>query len=161
MGAILNKEMIYLGADHAGFELKEKIKEDLIKKGQKVADLGAHTLDKNDDYPDYAKAVADKVAADSSAKGILFCGSAEGVCIAANKVKGIRAVAVWSTTNAKMSRAHNDANVLCLSGGQTLEPIPATSFEEAREIVDTWLATPFSGAERHQRRIQKIHELEK
>ena len=153
--------MIYLGADHAGFELKEKIKEDLLKKGHEVEDLGAHTPDKNDDYPDYAKAVAEKVAADGTSKGILLCGSAEGVCIAANKVKGIRAVPVWDSLIAQKTREHDDANVLCLSGGQTLEPIPGTSFEEAQEIVETWLKTPFSGEERHIRRINKIHDLEK
>ena len=152
--------MIYLGADHAGFELKEKVKEYLKQKGLEVEDLGAHTLDKNDDYPDYAKAVADKVAADPSAKGILLCGSAEGICIAANKIKGIRAVAVWTTMSARLSREHNDANVLCLSGGQTLTPIPGTSFEDAKEIIDTWLSTPFSGEERHLRRINKISDLE-
>ena len=153
--------MIYLGADHAGFELKEKIKENLINKGEEVEDLGAYALDKNDDYPDYAKAVAEKVAAGGTSKGILFCGSAEGVCIAANKVKGIRAVPVWDSLIAQKTREHDDANVLCLSGGQTLEPIPGTSFEEAQEIVETWLKTPFSGEERHIRRINKIHDLEK
>ena len=152
--------MIYLGADHAGFELKEKVKDYLKQKGLEVEDLGAHTLDKNDDYPDYAKAVADKVAADPSAKGILLCGSAEGICIAANKIKGIRAVAVWTTMSARLSREHNDANVLCLSGGQTLTPIPGTSFEDAKEIIDTWLSTSFSGEERHLRRINKISALE-
>ena len=152
--------MIYLGADHAGFELKEKVKDYLKQKGLEVEDLGAHTLDKNDDYPDYAKAVADKVAADPSAKGILLCSSAEGIWIAANKIKGIRAVAVWTTMSAKLSREHNDANVLCLSGGQTLTPIPGTSFEDAKEIIDTWLDTPFSGEERHVRRIEKISALE-
>jgi len=152
--------MIYLAADHAGFELKEKVKEYLKQKGHEIEDLGAHTLDKNDDYPDYGAAVANKVSADQQSRGILFCGSAEGICIAANKVRGIRAVPVWTPINAKMSREHNDANVLCLSGGQTLSPIPGLSFEEAEEIVDVWLATPFSGAERHLRRIGKISALE-
>lgn len=152
--------MIYLGADHAGFALKEKIKEYLLGRGLKVEDLGAHALDKNDDYPDYAAAVAKKVAEDSASRGILFCGSAEGICIAANKFKGIRAVPVWTVLTAKMSRAHNDANVLCLSGGQTLIPIPGISFEEARAIVDAWLATSFSGEERHLRRLEKIKAIE-
>jgi len=152
--------MIYLGADHAGFELKEQVKEYLNQKGLEVEDLGAHALDKNDDYPDYGAAVAEKVSADPQSRGILFCGSAEGICIAANKIKGIRAVAVWTTISAKLSREHNDANVLCLSGGQTLTPIPGTSLEEAKEIVDTWINTPFSGEERHLRRINKISDLE-
>jgi len=153
--------MIYLGADHAGFELKEKVKDYLKQKGLEVEDLGAHALNKNDDYPDYGAAVAKKVTTDPErSRGILFCGSAEGICIAANKIKGIRAVAVWTTVSAKLSREHNDANVLCLSGGQTLTPIPGTSFEDAKEIIDTWLSTPFSGEERHLRRIEKISNLE-
>jgi ribose 5-phosphate isomerase B len=152
---------IYLASDHAGFGLKESIKPYLKEKGYEVEDMGAHTLEKNDDYPDYGYPAA-KVVADSkgSAKGILFCGSAEGICIVANKVRGIRAVAVWSKTNAKHSREHNDANVLCLSGGKTLDPIPSLSEDEAKEIIDTWLNTNFSGEERHVRRINKIKEVE-
>ncbi|HEX7456232.1 MAG TPA: RpiB/LacA/LacB family sugar-phosphate isomerase [Candidatus Nanoarchaeia archaeon] len=153
--------MIYLASDHAGFELKEKVKKYLQEKGLEIEDLGAHTLDKNDDYPDYGYPVAKKVAdSGGKAKGLLFCGSAEGICIVANKVKGIRAVAVWTTTNAKHSREHNDANVLCLSGGKTRTPIPGLSTDEAKKIIDIWLMTPFSGVERHKRRIDKIGKIE-
>lgn len=152
---------IYLASDHGGFELKEAIKSYLQKKGFEVEDKGAHSLDKSDDYPDYgfpaAKSVADS---NGTAKGILFCGSAEGMGVVANKVKGIRAVAIWSETNARLSREHNDANVLCLSGGGTLDPIPGLSVEEAKKIIDVWLSTDFSGAERHIRRIDKIKKIE-
>lgn len=152
---------IYLGSDHAGFELKESIKPYLKSKGYEIEDMGAHSYDKDDDYPDYGYPVAKAVAdSGSEPKGILFCGSAEGICVVANKVIGIRAVAVWSPTNAQHSREHDDANVLCLSGGKTRNPIPGLSVEEAKKIVDTWLETPFSGAERHKRRIEKIGKIE-
>lgn len=152
---------IYLGSDHAGFELKESIKPFIKNKGYEVEDMGAHSFDKGDDYPDYGYPVAKAVAdSDGKAKGILFCGSAEGISIVANKVKGIRAVVVWTTTNAKHSREHNDANVLCLSGGKTRTPIPGLSVDEAKKIVDVWLETPFSGEERHVRRLGKIKGLE-
>ncbi len=153
--------MIYLGGDHAGFELKEAIKQYLKEKGCEIKDFGAHSFDKDDDYPDFGYPVA-KAVADSNgkSKGILFCGSAEGICIVANKVKGVWAVAVWTPTNAKHSREHNDANVLCLSGGKTRSPIPGLSTDEAKKIVDAWLETPFSGEERHVRRLGKIKDLE-
>lgn len=153
--------MIYLGGDHAGFELKEAIKQYLKGEGYEIKDFGAHSFDKDDDYPDFGYSVARAVAdSDGKSKGILFCGSAEGICIAANKVKGVRAVAVWTPTNAKMSREHNDANVLCLSGGKTLSPIPGLSTDEAKKIIDGWLKTPFSSEERHKRRIEKIGKIE-
>jgi len=146
------KETIYLGADHAGFALKEHLKSFLQKKGYTVIDKGAHKLVKTDDYPDYAAKVA--TAVQKQGKGILVCGSAEGVCIAANKFKGIRAVAVWGLKNAKLSREHNDANVLCLSGWQ----LPKKTAERVAAI---WLKTPFSRAKRHVRRIKKIQRLER
>ncbi len=153
--------MIYLGGDHAGFELKEVIKQYLKEKGCEIKDFGAPSFNKDDDYPDFGYPVA-KAVADSNgkSKGILFCGSAEGICIVANKVKGVWAVAVWTPTNAKHSREHNDANVLCLSGGKTRSPIPGLSTDEAKKIVDAWLETPFSGEERHVRRLGKIKDLE-
>lgn len=153
--------MIYLASDHAGFELKEKVKTYLKEKGSEFEDLGAFNLDKADDYPDYACKAAKKVAdSNSGAKAILFCGSAEGMCIVANKVKGIRAVSVSTLVNARVSREHNDANVLCLSGGGTLSPIPGLSLEDAKNITETWLSTPFSGAGRHVRRLKKISDIE-
>ncbi|MBI4146888.1 RpiB/LacA/LacB family sugar-phosphate isomerase [Candidatus Woesearchaeota archaeon] len=139
--------MIHLAADHAGFKLKEHLKAFLQKKGHPVKDHGAHKLIKTDDYPDYAKKVATVVQKEG--KGILVCGSAEGICIAANRHKRIRATPVWTLTNAKLSRKHNDANILCLSGWEL-------SNKKAEKIVLTWLATPFSGEERHKRRIRKL-----
>lgn len=156
-----NDIMIYLGADHAGFKLKEQVKKYLANSGYedspvglgpRVFDLGAEKFDKNDDYPDYARKVALKVAL-SGDPGVLFCGSGQGVCIAANKVKGIRAVAVSNPRDAKLARQHNDANVLCLSG--------KLDFQIVQKIVKTWLETPFSGEKRHVRRIKKIQQLEK
>jgi len=144
--------IVHPGADHAGFALKEHLKKYLQKKGYKVKDFGAYNFVKTDDYPDYAAKVARAVQ--KKDVGILVCGSAEGVCIAANKIKGIRAVAVWNLQNAKLSRQHNDANILCLSGWQ----LPKKT---AEKIVMTWLTTPFSGIERHIRRINKIRRLEK
>ena len=146
----MEQKTVHIGADHAGFALKEHLKKFLQAKGYKVKDHGAHKYVKTDDYPDYAAKVA---KAARKGMGILVCGSAEGVCIAANKIKGIRAVPVWSLQNAKLSRQHNDANVLCLSGWQ----LPK---KQAEKIALTWLKTPFPGEKRHARRIQKIARLE-
>ncbi|OGY22927.1 MAG: hypothetical protein A2172_03260 [Candidatus Woykebacteria bacterium RBG_13_40_15] len=152
---------IYIASDHAGFELKEKIKNHLKENNYEVEDLGAHVLNKDDDYPDFAFVAAEKVAeSKGKSKAILFCGSAEGMCIAANKVRWVRAIAAWTPTTAQLSRERNDANVLCLSGGKTLVPIPGLSLEEAERIVDAWLSTEFSAEERHMRRLKKIEEFE-
>ena len=144
---------IYLGADHAGFELKEKIKEFLSKKNIYFEDLGCYNADSKDDYPDFAFKVGEKVIRRKDSKGILICGSGIGMCIAANKIKGIRAAFVLDSYGAKMSREHNDANVLCLRGREF-------SFDKALELADIWLKTKFSGEERHRRRIRKIGEYE-
>lgn len=146
------KQIIYVGADHAGFALKKHLKKFLQNKGYDVRDAGAYKLVKNDDYPDYGAKVAKAVQ--RGAKGILLCGSAEGICIVANKFRGIRAVAVWTVQNAKLSREHNDANILCLSGWQL-------SKKKAEKIALAWLETKFSEKERHKRRIRKIAALEK
>ena len=153
---------IYLGADHAGFAFKEAIKEWLEQEGRAVQDMGARVLDPDDDYPDFAASVARRAAQDPESRGILLCGSSEGICIAANKVKGIRAVAPLSKEAARLSRAHNDANVLCLPGGQMKTPVPelAMSLEKAKKLITVWLLTPFSNEERHARRIAKIAALE-
>ncbi len=143
---------VYLGADHAGFKLKQELKRFLHQQGYTVVDRGAHELDANDDYPQYAYTVA-KAVAQGKGAGILACGSAEGICIAANKVKGIRAVPVWTLRNARLSREHNDANVLCLSGWEL-------SLAQAKKIVKTWLQTAFSGEERHVRRLKEIERIE-
>jgi ribose 5-phosphate isomerase B len=142
---------VHIGADHAGFALKEHLKKFLQAKGYTIKDHGAHKLVKTDDYPDYAAKVSKAVQ--KKGMGILVCGSAEGICIAANKIRGIRGVAVWNLQNAKLSRQHNDANVLCLSGWQ----LPKKT---AEKIVLTWIKTPFSKEQRHVRRINKIKRLE-
>ena len=144
---------IYIGADHAGFELKEKIKLFLKKEDRSVADLGNTKYDLKDDYPDFAKKVAERVAKEG-ALGILLCGTGHGVCIVANKIKGIRAVTVTSTKDARLTREHDQSNILCL-GGRT------TSSGKARKIVKTWLNTPYSKEARHKKRIEKIVLIER
>lgn len=146
--------MIYLGADHGGFPLKAQIAEWLTEWKLPFVDLGAHTLDPADDYPAFAFAVAEAVSKEPNEhKGILACRSAGGVVIAANKVRGIRAVAPFNNLAAQHSREHNDANVLGLSGDwlQT---------DEVKQLLRTWLDTPFSGDARHARRLQAITDYE-
>jgi ribose 5-phosphate isomerase B len=143
---------IALGADHAGYELKENLKSYLAEGGHAVDDCGTAST-ASCDYPDFAHAVAARVAGGSAERGILVCGTGIGMAIAANKTPGVRAANVTSETLAQLSREHNDANVLTL-GARILDE------EQARKIVDVWLATPFAGG-RHQRRIDKIAELEK
>lgn len=150
---------IYLGADHAGFQLKEKIKHWLEAKKISYEDLGNLVYDPDDDYPVYTAKVARKVAQKNSI-GILICGSAEGVCIAANKVKGIRAVNPSSLIQTKLSREHENANILCLAGGQSKEPQPGISLLEAGKKITLFLHTKFSNAARHRRRITEIERLE-
>jgi len=146
--------MLYIGADHAGFGLKEKIKKYLAAKGVKFEDLGALKLDKKDDYPDFGARVAQGVAVNPKKnKGILVCGSAEGMGMVANKFPGVRAAVVYNEENAKKSREHNDANVLSISGWELSEA-------KAKRIVKAWLETKFSGG-RHARRLKKIEEIEK
>lgn len=144
---------IYLGADHAGFELKEKLKSWLKKNKFNYLDLGSHTFNPDDDYPDFAEKVA-KRAAKEKALGILVCGSAQGMCIAANKVPGARAVIPFSVKEARLSREHNDANIICLSGW-------GTPFLRATKILEKFLTTTFSKDVRHVRRINKIKRIEK
>ena len=143
---------IALGADHAGYQLKDRIKQHLEQQGIAVCDEGTSSAE-SVDYPDYARAVAHEVSGQRADLGILVCGSGIGMAIAANKVEGIRAANVSSEYEAQMSREHNNANVLAL-GARILQP------EEALRIVDKWLATPFAGG-RHERRVEKITALEK
>lgn len=145
--------MIYIGADHRGFELKEELKRRLTNDGIEVEDLGNETLDPADDYVDYAKAVAQTVANDSESKGILICGSGVGVDMAANKVKGVRSCLVFDQKRAIQSREHEDANILCLGSDILIA-------DDAYEIVKVFIQTPFSGEERHIRRLNKLKELE-
>jgi ribose 5-phosphate isomerase B len=143
---------IALGADHAGFELKEKIRQHLADKGIAVDDVGTHSSQPVD-YPDYARRVGEEVVAKQAERGILICGSGIGMAIAANKVPGIRAANGSSEVEAQLSREHNDANVLTL-GARLLE------HNLALKIVDRWLSTPFSGGH-HLRRVEKISEIER
>lgn len=149
---IVREKPIYLGADHAGFKLKEQIKKELKKMSYPFEDLGNTRFDKNDDYPDFAYKVAKKVALENS-KGILFCGSSQGVCIVANKVFDIRAVSANTVEEAVKTREHNNANVLCLSGWNL-------SQKKASEIIKAWLNTGFSSEERHKKRVNKIKRIE-
>ena len=143
---------IAIGADHAGYAAKEEVMGWLRDWGHEVDDLGTHGPDPVD-YPLYAVRVAAQVAGRRDDLGILVCGSGIGVCIAANKVPGIRAAYVTDTYSAKMSRAHNDANVLCL-GARVTGP------ELMKELVSAFLASSFEGG-RHQRRIEQIEKIEK
>jgi ribose 5-phosphate isomerase B len=143
---------ISLGADHAGYELKNQIKEHLQHKGISVQDEGTNSPD-SVDYPDFARLVAHDVAQQRADLGILVCGSGIGMAITANKVEGIRAANVSSEYEAQMSREHNNANVLAL-GARILNP------DQARAIVDKWLATKFAGG-RHERRVEKISQIER
>ncbi len=143
---------VYIGADHAGFLLKEKIKKWLVKKKILVEDLGNLKLDKNDDYPDYALKVARKVVS-SGSKGILCCGSSQGVCVTANKVRGVRAVTPVTVKETQLAREHLDANVICLSGWNTPSSL-------GMKIIAQFLQTSFSQEERHVRRINKIKKIE-
>lgn len=142
---------IALGADHAGWELKEACKAWLIDHGHQVLDFGTHSPE-SVDYPDYAAQVAEAVAVAKVDRGVLVCGTGIGMAITANKVPGVRAAACSDTFTARMSREHNDANVLCL--GARL-----TSREMARDILQIWVDTPFAG-DRHARRVGKINALE-
>jgi ribose 5-phosphate isomerase B len=142
---------IAIGSDHAGYHLKEAIKRRLVESGAEVDDLGT-TSEASVDYPDYAAAVARRVASGASGRGILVCGTGIGMAMAANKVHGIRAASVENLESARLSREHNDANVLTL--GARITPT-----DLALAIVRVFLDTPFAGG-RHQRRVDKIMALE-
>lgn len=142
--------IIYIGADHRGFELKEYLKKYLADSGHQVIDLGNDHYDPNDDYPDFAKLVAEKVSVDPEInRGILICRSGAGVDIVANKFKGVRSALVTDVKQAELVRKDDDTNILSLASELTNE-------EQAKKIVDTWLKTPFSGIEKDARRIKKI-----
>lgn len=144
-----HKFKIYLGADHAGFRLKTAIKKHLDENGWSYKDLGDNKMVADDDYPDYAKKVASAVAKGKNNFGILVCGSGHGMAIAANRHKKIRAILGFSAESAIVARHDSDSNVLCLAGR-------FLSTEHALNIVDRFLNTPFSGEERHTRRIKKL-----
>ena len=149
---------IFIASDHAGYKVKEMIRQFIIQLGYDVKDFGPSNEDFVD-YPDFAFKVAEAVSSSKSQMGILICGTGLGMCIAANKVKGIRAVSVHDKFTAEMSRCHNDANILCLGA----RALAGQNFKESdiKEVVKIWLATPFDiGNARHQRRIQKISDYE-
>jgi len=149
-----NKTII-LGSDHAGFELKEEIKKFLINEGYDVEDMGANSCNPDDDYPEFIYKAAKKVAETLDSKGIIFGGSGQGEAITANKIKGIRAALYYGQNLdiVKLSRTHNDANILSL-GARFLNK------KEAIEAVKLWLNTPFSKEERHKRRLKQLSKIE-
>ncbi|MBQ6906803.1 MAG: ribose 5-phosphate isomerase B [Clostridia bacterium] len=144
--------MIAIGCDHGGFELKNHIIKHLSENGIELKDYGTYD-EVSCDYPDIAKKVCESIVSGEADKGILVCGTGIGMSIAANKIKGIRAAHVTDVYSAKMTKMHNNANIICLGGR-------ITGFELAFMIVDTWLNTEFAGG-RHQKRIDKISELER
>lgn len=144
--------MIAIGSDHAGFELKQVIMKHLEERNLEFKDYGTYSSD-SCDYAVYAEKTARAVVDGECEIGLLFCGTGVGISIAANKVKGIRACCCSDLFSAEMTRLHNNANLLCL-GGRVVTP------EKAIELVDIFLDTPFSGEERHQRRIDQIIDLE-
>ncbi len=145
---------IHIGSDHAGLEFKNRIVEHLKKKGHDVVDHGPHTFDPLDDYPVFCIPAAEAVAKEPGSFGVVLGGSGNGEQMVANKVQGVRAALVWSIEIAKLAREHNDANVISLGGRMHDEAF-------CLELVDTFLATPFSGDERHVRRIGLISKYEK
>lgn len=147
---------IYLGADHRGFNLKQDVFSYLAKHGYEVEDVGDEVLDVDDDFPEFAQKAALKILGsdDKDPRAILLCGGGQGMAIAANRFRGIRACVVWDAYEAKMSRNDNDCNVLCL---------PARVLEEDDKawqgIIETWASTPFANAARYKRRNAQIDEF--
>ncbi|WP_030488261.1 ribose-5-phosphate isomerase [Micromonospora chokoriensis] len=145
---------VYLGSDHAGFELKVHLANHLAKQGYDVVDVGPHGYDPDDDYPTFCLHTGDQVVADETGLGVVIGGSGNGEQIAANKVAGVRAALAWSVETAQLAREHNDANVVAIGARQH-------TLDEATAIVEAFLNTPFSGNERHARRIAQVAEYER
>jgi ribose 5-phosphate isomerase B len=144
---------IHIGSDHAGLELKAQLIEHLVTNGHDVTDHGPYEYDALDDYPDFCIPAAEAVAKDPASLGIVLGGSGNGEQIAANKVKGIRAALAWSIETAKLARDHNNANVIAVGGRMH-------DLSVVKEIIDAYIAEPFSNDERHVRRIKKIADFE-
>ena len=142
-----------IGADHAGFELKETLKGELTKMGHEVIDLGAHAYEPLDDYPDFAEAVGVAVSNGEAERGLVICGSGVGASIAANKVKGARAAVAVESYSARQGVEHDDVNILVL-GSRVI------GIEVARETLRAFLDAKFSGEPRHVRRLQKVLDIE-
>jgi ribose 5-phosphate isomerase B len=146
---------IYLGADHNGFALKATLSDFLRRSGYEVFDDGDATLNPEDDFPQFASKVCTEVLREhdtEESRGILICGSGQGMCMVANRFKGIRAAICWNVSEARSARNDDDSNVLCLSAREFSE-------EATQAIVMTWLNTPFAGATRYKRRIQEMDNL--
>jgi ribose 5-phosphate isomerase B len=145
---------IYIGADHNGYEMKQQLERLLRHSGHEVVDAGDVKRDPDDDFPQFAGRAVNMLLGDNDAdaRAILICGSGQGMCMAANRFKGIRASLCWNLTEARLARNDDDSNVLCLSA-RSLDS------DKARAIVTTWLSTPFAGAPRYKRRIQELDNL--
>ena len=144
--------MIYLGADHRGYQLKDKLKEYLTFRGYQIMDMGTNSADAVD-YPLIAKAVSEEVVKDLNNRGILLCGSAAGISIAANKIKGVRAGVAWNEKIATANRNDDNINIVCI-------PADDTDEETAKKIIQTFLDTSFGGEERRVRRLKQIEDIE-
>jgi ribose 5-phosphate isomerase B len=144
---------VFLGSDHAGFELKSRLIEHLAQQGHEPVDCGAATFDPEDDYPPPCFAAAERTVAEPGSLGVVIGGSGNGEQIAANKVRGVRAALAWSDDTARLAREHNDANVVSIGAREHPEA-------DALRFVDIFLATPFSGEARHMRRIALVSEYE-
>ncbi|AEB46809.1 MULTISPECIES: ribose-5-phosphate isomerase [Micromonospora] len=144
---------VYLGSDHAGFELKVHLANHLAKQGYEVVDVGPHVFDPDDDYPAFCLHAGTRVVADPGSLGVVIGGSGNGEQIAANKVAGVRAALAWSVETAQLGRQHNDANVVAVGARQH-------TLDEATAIVEAFLTTAFSGSERHARRITQVADYE-
>jgi ribose 5-phosphate isomerase B len=144
---------IAIGVDHGGYALKDEVAAWVRERGHEVADVGAPAYDPADDYPDFARRVAEAVSAGGADRGIILCGSGVGASIVANKVRGVRAGLCHDTYSARQGVEHDDMNVLCL-GARIVGPALA------RELVESFLAARFSGEERHARRLGKVRALE-
>jgi ribose 5-phosphate isomerase B len=145
---------IYLGADHQGFAMKEKVFAYLAKQGYDAEDVGDKELDPTDDFPEFAQMAALKVLGEDDARAILICGGGQGMCMAANRFRGIRASVIWDAYEAKMTRNDNDSNVLCLPSR-----VLADDDQLWKDIIDTWIKTPFADAPRYKRRNAQIDEM--
>ena len=143
-------ERIYVGADHAAYDLKQQLVAELKRLGYDPVDVGPQTLDPTDDFPDYGRPVAEAVSRGVAQRGVLTCGSGIGMAIVANRYPGVRAALAWTPELGELSRRHNDANVLVLPG-RFIAP------QDALETLRRWLATPFEGG-RHARRVRKMEE---
>jgi ribose 5-phosphate isomerase B len=144
---------VYLGSDHAGYELKSHLVQHLAASGHDVVDVGAHVYDAGDDYPPFCLEVGRRVVADPDSLGVVIGGSGNGEQIAANKVAGVRCALAWNTDTAVLARQHNNANIVSIGARQH-------DVETATALVDTFLATPFSGDPRHERRIDELAAFE-